>query len=253
MHGYNQGISMLQSLCDHKDLNIDCILIQEHWLTPNNLGKIKSFNNYSFYGISAMEKAVSISVLKGRPYGGVGILIKNTFCKNVDFHKAGERFSIIAFNKVLLVSVYLPSVLSDSDVNIVMDIISEIEAVIDMLPGYEIIFGGDFNMNLLNEKSTAALLINNFFVQYGLKICCNIMSANSNIIDYTYCHQTLGYSSYIDYFAVSDSLIKYVLDFDILDHALNLSDHNPILLRISINNIPATVNHEVSFKKKQCE
>ena len=33
--------------------------------------------NYSFYGISAMEKSVSRSVLRGKSFGGAGILLSN--------------------------------------------------------------------------------------------------------------------------------------------------------------------------------
>ena len=77
MLGFNQGESLLKWFCEDDDLNIDCILLQEHWLTPANLYKMKTFSpNYSFYGISAMELAVSNSVLRGRPFGEAGIFVK---------------------------------------------------------------------------------------------------------------------------------------------------------------------------------
>ena len=93
LHGFTQGSSLLKSMCDKDELNFDCICVQEHWLTPTNLYKIKSLSpEYKFYGISAMEKIVSTSVLMGRPWGGAGILLKNNFCKEVIFHKESDRF-----------------------------------------------------------------------------------------------------------------------------------------------------------------
>ena len=66
-------------------------------------------------------------------------------------------------------------------------------------------------------------------------------STNKDIVNYTYKHDTLGHFSYIDYFMVSTDLVKDVHNFDIIDNALNLSDHNPIsiLLSLTVDNIPS--------------
>ena len=78
LHGFNQGGSLLSELCSTYDLDIDCIFIQEHWLTPANLDKIKNYSNsHTFFGISAMEGIIESSVLKGRPWGGGRNFIKN--------------------------------------------------------------------------------------------------------------------------------------------------------------------------------
>ena len=47
---------------------------------------------YFVYGISVMESIVNQSILKGRPYGGVAILIKSDLNKLVKFSKCSERF-----------------------------------------------------------------------------------------------------------------------------------------------------------------
>jgi len=52
------------------------------WLTPANSYKIETFSDgYTFHGKSGMETAVALFVLKGRPFGGVGILLKFFFVK----------------------------------------------------------------------------------------------------------------------------------------------------------------------------
>ena len=58
--------------------------------------------------------------------------------------------------------------------------------------------------------------------------------------------------SYIDYIMVSNKVIEQVQDFDIIDCALNLSDHNPILIKMflefdvinRINEQESTTNNE---------
>ena len=40
MHGWKNGLSMLDSLCDSNDI----IFLQEHWLLPGNTNIINSYN-----------------------------------------------------------------------------------------------------------------------------------------------------------------------------------------------------------------
>src|ERR1044072_835716 len=82
MHDLNQGSSLLFDLCNNKTAKI--MFIQEHWMTPVNMPKIFNFHkDYSGFGVSGMEKAVSNSILRGRPFGGVAILVHNDYLKYV--------------------------------------------------------------------------------------------------------------------------------------------------------------------------
>ena len=77
VHGFRQGVAVLTSFCNKNEFNIDIICLQELWLTPDTFYQIESFSeDYVCYGMSAMDKAVRSSVLKGRPYGGVCLLLK---------------------------------------------------------------------------------------------------------------------------------------------------------------------------------
>ena len=76
MHGFNQGCTVLQELCE---CNIyDVIFVQEHWMAPPLINKILNISNkYVGFGISAMEATVSARLVRGRPHGGgSAILIK---------------------------------------------------------------------------------------------------------------------------------------------------------------------------------
>lgn len=237
LHGYNQGSSLLNCICSSDNewnIMFDCILIQEHWLTPCNLYKLVKFSKqYSFFGISAMEQAVSVSVIKGRPFGGVGILLKNKFASKIEFYKTSERFVICVFQHFVVISLYLPSVITESDFDTVVEIFDEIENVLQSYPNHKIICGGDYNA-ILTTNSKISSVINKFSDNYNLDICSNKLSSNKDIIDYTFFHETLKRYSYIDYFLVSKSVFDKITNYDIVESAFNLSDHHPVMLQMNV-------------------
>jgi len=96
LHGFNQGVSILEYLCDNKDLNVrpTFIFIQENWLTTKNVYKPNKFVGYTFYGCSSMKNIVTKLVLKGLPYGGVGMLIYNDLCPGVTFYTCSVIFRL---------------------------------------------------------------------------------------------------------------------------------------------------------------
>ena len=123
------------------------------------MSKLANFNNnYSFCGLSAMSDSISSGVLSGRPYGGTGIMIKNDLDKYVTFRKYGDRFCIVAIQKTVFISVYLPSSSTPNDEAIVADTISKVENELSAFSNYTIVCGGDLNVNLSSNKSTANLL-----------------------------------------------------------------------------------------------
>ena len=76
MHGFYQGLSVMQDLTVNVNDRPDIFLLQEHWLTPANLHKFDDyFSDYFSFGSSAMSKCVQSGVLMGRPFGGVISLV----------------------------------------------------------------------------------------------------------------------------------------------------------------------------------
>ena len=63
---------------------------------------------FSGYGISVMNKVLSNGLLKGRPYGGVHTLIRNSPDINVICLSAVERYVILLLGKSIIVNVYFP-------------------------------------------------------------------------------------------------------------------------------------------------
>ena len=58
---------------------------RQFWLTPANLSKFEShFVDYFSFGCSAMSESVDFDMLRGRPYGGVMMLIRNELRRLTD-------------------------------------------------------------------------------------------------------------------------------------------------------------------------
>ena len=168
MHGFNQGKNLLGSLCDQLS---DCIFVQEHWLTPNNLCQLRDFSDeYNFYGISAMEHAISSGVLRGRSYGGAGVLLRKQFCNVIKYECCKERYAIIVVGKIILVSIYLPSVKNSTELNIISDVISSIELILHKFPFHYVIVGADLNSDL-SSHNESSLILNKFMNDFDLCRC----------------------------------------------------------------------------------
>ena len=59
------------------------IFIQEHWLNSDSLRNFDYFHNdYNVYSSTAMDSTLKHGILRGRPFGGLAILIRKTLCNN---------------------------------------------------------------------------------------------------------------------------------------------------------------------------
>jgi len=83
LHGFNQGSVGIKELMIK--IQPDIIMVQEHWLTPDNLWKLNTLSdNYSVFGSSAMAACVDAGPLIGRPFGGTAIIVNN---KHITLHR----------------------------------------------------------------------------------------------------------------------------------------------------------------------
>jgi len=120
MHGFHQGQSTVSDLIT--DYKPELFLLQEHWLTPANLYLFDThfanyfsiglfdthFANYFSIGSSAMSKCVGQGILRGRPFGGTIILIKNDLRQVTHTVHCDERYVIVKVTNYLFVNVYMP-------------------------------------------------------------------------------------------------------------------------------------------------
>jgi len=99
-------------------------LVQEHWLTPDNLQKLSEI-----FGSSAMNVLVSSGPLIGRPFGGTAIIINKKHIRNSFNLISRERFTAVKIANWLLINVYMPCVGTAQRESLYSDTLSEIDAL----------------------------------------------------------------------------------------------------------------------------
>ena len=97
------------SLCD----DYDVVLIQEHWLLPNELDLLHNVH-FDFYGFGTSAVDITSDLLIGRPYGGTAILYRKTFADKITKVDTGSsRITAVQLRltvgTLLLINVYMPT------------------------------------------------------------------------------------------------------------------------------------------------
>jgi len=200
---------------------------------------IATITNFSFYGISAMEDSVSQAVLRGRPWGRIGILINNSLINEIIYVTCKERFVVVAINNVIFVNVYLPSDKNQDDFEVLCRTLLDVELNLDLCyqsmkcKDFNVIVGGDLNVTL-NGNSRAARRIEEFMYDWVLIPCNRIITGNLN---YTFCQENRQAFSLIDYFMIRKtySYTCRLKENIIIDDPRNLSDHLPIKIKILVD------------------
>jgi hypothetical protein len=148
LHGFNQGRPGIIDLINK--LGPDAIMVQEHWLTPDNLFKLSKFSDdYFVFGSSAMNACISSGPLIGRPFGGTAIIIINKKYVSTTVNLIScDRYTAVKIANWLLITVYMPCVRTAQNDLLYSDILSELEALIAAHPNCQCLIGGDFNTSL---------------------------------------------------------------------------------------------------------
>ncbi len=165
---------MSQIMCEN-----DILLVQEHWLLESHLSKLKQLDAcVDVVGKSSMDEHVP---LIGRPFGGCAIVYKTThtgFIKEVKCCKQRLRGVLLAIYSgcsILILNAYMPvdNYRHDENFTIYVEVISEVEQIIPSLDPTHVIFGGDFNNDLI-RSSPHALALSQFIDDFNMTICIDL-------------------------------------------------------------------------------
>ena len=106
LHGLNQGRPGIIDLIAL--LSPDVIMIQEHWLTPDNMYKLDHLSdNYFVFGSSAMNDRIISGPLIGRPFGGTAMIIKKNLASVTENIISSDRYTVVKIANWLLFNVYI--------------------------------------------------------------------------------------------------------------------------------------------------
>jgi len=249
LHGFNNGLPYLKKLCSDNDI----IFVQEHWLLKSQLYMFDNINdNFNFFGQSSLDEVTSRGLLKGRPFGGVGVLWRKELAPIVKCYDCDTDGRIVVIKidtsdlKMLIFGVYFPcDDHSKSYTCSVIRLLSYIEHVIDLNPGYKCLMLGDFNFEC-KSSSAGFSEFSRFMFDYHLT-CCD--SLDSSSCGYSYCHETPDHRSLIDHAFISSDSVSRVHDYRIVSDGANLSDHLSIMFNVYCHTdgcLPATNSHHIT-------
>lgn len=249
MHGYNQGKNFLPSLTDKSDV----VFIQEHWLYPEELGLIGNCDdNFESFCTSAMPLSMHCGIRRGRPFGGVGMLIRKALLSNVKIVAKRDRFIAALITDVLFVNVYFPCVNGMSDyVESMQCMLSDLENVIANSGVSNIVIGGDFNFDFSND-GVGCRMFSQLMCNFSLSLCDSFIDLMGCINEpVTYFQLGSGNSSFIDHFCVSKSLLNNIVKSFIIDSGENLSDHLPLCLVLTVDSANMSYTALTSIGRKR--
>jgi len=167
LHGLNQGYPLLCSLCSHSDI----IMVQEHWLPPFDLFKLDTISSeFTSFAASAMRHAVKGNILKGRPFGGVAILVRNNIASKVKCVCKTERCIILRLENLILVNVYMPCKSVDSYSDEFAEVLACIANYICGFSDCDILIGGDFNCEFMQSERVLWPMVCDFMSEYDLHL-----------------------------------------------------------------------------------
>ena len=196
MHGFNQGAELVKHWCLIK--SFDVLIVQEHWLSPATLYRFNDIigPDYFCFSFSSMGLTCSSDVLRGRPFGGLAIIVKRDYINVCECVFESDRLVAILLNKVLIVNVYFPCSSKTDVKEVTLEVLGQLDEVCNSNDYENVIVGGDLNCNL-DVESWSATIITEFLSNHDLVNCDCRWPDHSKV---TYHHNTLKLYSCIDYF-----------------------------------------------------
>ena len=232
------SISDVYELCK----NYKIVLLQEHWLPKQELSFLNSIHpEFISFGVSAFDYGNGL--LRGRPYGGIAILVHKDLadkCKP-EFYDDSRLIGLKVmdqFSSFLVICCYLPY---DNGENLheYVAYLGKIYSIIDEWPYNKVIVGGDLNAH---PNSQFFEEVANWCEEMGLSI------ADSQLLPpdtYTFVDYGNGSTRWLDHFIVSPSMYDLQMEIKVLDK-FALSDHLPITLTFHVNSIVDNDNRDTN-------
>lgn len=220
-------------------------MAQELWLTEQQIPTLQQLGT-QFVARSGMEDAVASGILRGRPFGGVSISWSPNLNHLVTPLANYRHKRVVAvelkteMSKCLFISVYMPfynPAKREECMLEAVDALSMMETIIEEHPQHLVVIGGDLNTEMKGGSPFDAMWAD-LMLSHHLSCCDNLVPTTTPPI--TYHHESLGQKKWNDHFLVSNGILSGGLskNHDILDEGGNVSDHLPIIMKLSFSLSP---------------
>lgn len=218
---FKHSLPAINKLCNDHDI----VLLQEHWLIPNDLHLLNSAHpDFLSCGQSAVD--LSSNILVGRPYGGTAILYRKYLTDKIQVLNIGEsRITGININSsigpLLILNVYMPTNYNDdASFESYLDCLSKLHALILDTEAIHTLIVGDFNCSPGSK----------FFPEFvKFSVDNNLLTSDLNRLHdvATYISDDGCKQSWVDHILSSNGVDKLINTVNILYDVI-VSDHRPI-------------------------
>ena len=218
---FKNSLPIIHSLCEQHDI----VLLQEHWLLPNELGVLNnSHDKFQSFGLSAVD--ISTDILVGRPFGGTAILYRKSLADQITIIASDEsRITGIQLNTdsgpFLILNVYMPTNYGDeSSLEMYRECLAKLHAAILDSDSLHTIIAGDFNCcpdSRFFPEFTG-------FADDNSLVLSDINRLN-NVI--TYMSDDGTKTSWIDHILCSYTADTMIGNIDVINDVI-ISDHKPV-------------------------
>ena len=216
----------------------DIIILSEHWLWPFNINQLQDIHP-DFTGFGVADKRLDEKSLLTRGCGGVGIIWRKSLPITPVSKIMSDRFCVIQLQpdncgeNIYIFGVYLPS--CNHPAEEFMEYLADLENAISVLQQTgRVVLAGDFNVHLTesNQSPSRESLVHNCIHRHNLySVSTSNIASGPN---YTFFSSTLH--SMVDYILTESSLAGQVASCSVHQHhPLNLSDHLPISVEITLH------------------
>ena len=148
------------------------------------------------YNSSAMSSVVDKSLLVGRPFGGVAILVDKFTASYCTLISRADRYVIIKYFDILIINVYMPCKSTANYQDVFDDTLSRIINIVNDTVFESIVCGGDFNVDFNVGRGLHGTL--SAFMQELHLIAADTLLPVSGMKSYR--HASQNASSLIDHF-----------------------------------------------------
>ena len=231
----------INKMCNESQI----ILLQEHWLYPDELQLISQLNpNFSGFGISSM--CLDDKFITGRPHGGIGILWEKSLSQSTNIIKYEDTrilgLEIECNNAILLfLCVYLPYE-CDMFYDDYIFYLNKIKIIIESANTPYVYVLGDFNADIQSDSVFGSELVE-FCNLNKLDFIDRIILPSSS---FTFISQAHGTTSWLDHCITTAAGRSLISNAFITDNVI-CSDHFPLSINIECS-IDLTYDYNFQMK-----
>lgn len=235
-----RSVDSVRGLCR----SCDIIALQETWLLPDEIPYLGTIDNgFGYTGTSAVD--TSSGVLRGRPFGGVALLWKNSVFRQVSVLRSDSaRICAIKLatsdRPVIVMSIYMPTNSLDNLPEFT-DCLSAVSAIVDEYGIESVYMLGDFNSDIYGLFYSE---LSNYCVEQSWS-CCDVDYLGIDSGTFTFISEAHGSCAWLDHCLVTQAakqtIVNVYVDYDAL-----WSDHFPLMIECNLYLLTPKVHANVA-------